>query len=89
MATEGEYRCPNCLKRNLPGLRFGFEFIGLPYLHGMLMPDWSVEYQRIYCLKCLQDGVAGIRGAIGLVAIWDEGGWELLLGERDDNRADD
>lgn len=75
---SGEYRCPNCLKSGRPGLRFGVEIIGVPVTHGMLMIDLNELNCRLFCLPCLERGIAGLDGAIGLVAEQEETGWRTL-----------
>lgn len=78
MLSNGEYRCPNCLKANLPGIRFGVEVIGIPVKHGMLMIDLNGLNYNIYCLYCLAHDVKGLDGKAGLVAEQHETGWRLL-----------
>lgn len=56
------------MKRDLPGLRFGVEVVGLQYNHGVLWYELQHDMQRIFCLKCVRDGVPGLNGVVGLVA---------------------
>ena len=76
--TRGEYRCPNCLERDLPGLRFGVELVGVPYFLDALWIDLNGLNYRLFCLKCLKDGVPGLDGEIGLVAEQLPTGWRVL-----------
>lgn len=75
----GEYRCPNCLRRDLPGVRFAVKIVGLPMSHGVPWPDvLGDEDQYIYCVKCLRDGVTGLDAKTGLVAVRNKAGWRVL-----------
>lgn len=78
MLPDGEYRCPNCLKRDRTGLRLAWEQIGVRYEFGALLPDVSRDPLNLICLYCFADNVAGLYGERGLVARITSHGLDVL-----------
>ena len=79
----GNYRCPNCAKRDLPGTRFLVEIYKIDIMHQMAfltIPEGDTVY--VYCQKCLLDGIPGLDYKPGLVLRREEWGDEWLTAEK-------